>query len=72
MIMPQKKPPGKDLTEEDKTANKAVSQIRVRVENPLSYLKHFNILGQKYRGRVTNQDNLDLSMILIYLFLRLI
>ena len=62
MILPQKKPPGKELTEAEKTNNKAISSIRVRVEHPFSYLKHFNILSQKFRGRVTNQQNLDLPI----------
>jgi len=62
IILPQKKPPGKELTESEKANNKAISQIRVRVEHPISYLKHFNILSQKFRGRVTNQQNLDLPI----------
>jgi len=47
MILPQKKPPGKDLTDSQKVNNKAISSIRVRVEHPFSYLKHFNILRDK-------------------------
>lgn len=62
MIIPKKKPPGKELTESEKLNNKAISQIRVRVEHPISYLKHFNILSQRFRGRVTNQQNLDLPI----------
>lgn len=62
MLLPQKKPPGRELTDGQKFNNKAISQIRVRVEHPLSYLKHFNILSQKFRGRVTNQQNLDLPI----------
>lgn len=62
MLIPKKKPPGKELTERDKLNNKAISSIRVRVEHPLSYLKHFSILGQKFRGRVKNQVNLDLPI----------
>lgn len=62
IILPQKKPPGKELTESEKQSNKVISQIRVRVEHPISYLKHFNILSQKFRGRVTNQQNLDLPI----------
>ena len=61
MILPQKKPPGRDLTEAEKANNKAISSIRVRVEHPFSYLKHFNILSQKFRGRL-NQQNLDLPI----------
>jgi len=62
MIIPKKKPPGKELTEAEKANNQAISSIRVRVEHPISYLKHFNILGQRFRGRVTNQQNLDLPI----------
>jgi hypothetical protein len=62
MIIPKKKPPGGELTEAEKANNKAISQIRVRVEHPISYLKHFNILSQRFRGRVTNQQNLDLPI----------
>ena len=62
MLLPQKKPPGEDLTDTQKQNNKAISSIRVKVEHPLSYLKHFGILYQKFRGRIQNQENLDLPM----------
>lgn len=72
MILPQKKLPGKDLTDSQKLNNKAISTIRVRVEHPFSYLKHFNILSVKFRGRL-NQQNLDLpfkTIACIYNFTR--
>lgn len=56
LITPVKKPPGKELSEMDKHNNKSISQIRVRVEHPLAYLKHFNILSQKYRNRISTVD----------------
>lgn len=62
MVLPQKKPPGKELTESEKANNKAISSIRVRVEHPFSYIKHFNILSGRFRGRVDNQQNLDLPI----------
>lgn len=62
MVVPKKKPPGGELTEAEKANNKAISQIRVRVEHPISYLKHFNILSQRFRGRVSNQQNLNLPI----------
>jgi len=73
MLLPQKKPPGRDLTDSQKQNNRAISGIRVKVEHPFSYLKHFNILSQKYRGRITNQQNLDLpfkTIACIYNFTR--
>lgn len=72
MILPQKKPPNKELADNQKANNKAISGIRVRVEHPFSYLKHFNILSQKYRGRL-NQQNLNLpfkTIVCIYNFTR--
>lgn len=62
MIIPKKKPPGRELTQEEKATNKAISSIRVRVEHPISYLKHFNILSQRFRGRVQNRENIDLPI----------
>ena len=50
MIIPQKKPKGKDLTPQQKANNKAISQIRVRGEHPFSYMKHFNILSHRFRN----------------------
>lgn len=73
MVLPQKKPPGNDLTDTEELNNKAIPSIRVRVEHPFSYLKHFNILRDKFRGRVTNQQNLDLpfkTIAAIYNFTR--
>ncbi|MBI4100699.1 transposase [Candidatus Microgenomates bacterium] len=62
MVIPKKKPPGGELSQEEKAANRTISSIRVRVEHSLSYLKHFGILNQKFRGRITNQQNLDLPI----------
>ena len=73
MILPQKKPPNKELTDGQKVNNKAISSIRVRVEHPFSYLKHFNILRDRFRGRLTNQQNVDLpfkTIACIYNFTR--
>ncbi len=73
MVLPQKKPPGRELTKAEKANNKAISSIRVRVEHPFSYLKHFNILRDSFRGRLTNQQNLDLpfkTIACIYNFTR--
>jgi len=62
VVIPKRKPPGQELTEAEKANNQAISRVRVRVEHPISYLKHFNILSQKYRGRVENTDQLDLPI----------
>lgn len=73
MILPQKKPPLKELTELQKLNNRSISSIRVRVEHPFSYLKHFGILAQKYRGKRQNLKDLDLpfrTIACIYNFTR--
>lgn len=56
ILTPVKKPPNGELGEMDKNNNKAISQIRVRVEHPFSYLKHFNILSQKFRSKISRAD----------------
>lgn len=58
--IPAKKPPRSKnnpnprLTAEQRSENKAISQIRIRVEHSLSGLKRFNILCQDFRGHVPN------------------
>jgi hypothetical protein len=52
MVVPIKKPPGTKLTAEQKATNKKLSQIRVRVEHPIAYLKHFNILRHQFRNQL--------------------
>ncbi|KAF5437794.1 DDE superfamily endonuclease, partial [Candidatus Methanophagaceae archaeon] len=36
VMMPNKKPRGKELTDEDKVRNKAISGVRVRVEHAIA------------------------------------
>ena len=52
LVTPKKKPPGGKLTDEEKKINKAISSIRTRVEHPISYLKHFNILAHPFRSQI--------------------
>ncbi len=56
LITPQKKPPDQELGGMAKNNNRSISQIRVRVEHPFSYLKHFNILSQKFRSKIHRAD----------------
>jgi hypothetical protein len=50
-ITPQKKPPRKRLSTVDKQANRALAKLRVKVEHGIRRLKHFRILGGRYRNR---------------------
>lgn len=45
------------LTDAQKTANKAVSQIRIFVENAISGLKRYNILVQRFRNHKENFED---------------
>jgi hypothetical protein len=57
-LIPQKKPKGKELSAEDKTNNKTVSSIRVKVEHVNAFMKHFNILRHDFRNRLSDRHNL--------------
>lgn len=70
MVIPKRKPKGKELSKEEKLNNKAISSIRVRVEHPISYLKHFNILNHKFRSRVEKADLPFQTIAAIYNFTR--
>lgn len=59
-VHPQKKPKGKELSPEEKTNNKTLSSIRVKVEHVIAYMKHFNILRHDFRNKLTNNlDNIN-------------
>lgn len=45
-----KRRPGRRLTAEQKTANRAISTVRVTVERVIAHLKHWKVLGHPYRG----------------------
>jgi len=70
MIIPKKKPPGRELTDEEKNNNKLISSIRTRVEHPLSYLKHFNILAHRFRSRVIHAHKPFVTLACLYNFTR--
>jgi hypothetical protein len=50
-ITPQKKPPRQRLDVVDKQANRALAQLRVKVEHGIRRLKRFRILAERYRNR---------------------
>lgn len=51
MILPHKKPKGKELTKEQKKFNKQHSRERVSVEHAIGKNKKFRILADTYRGK---------------------
>jgi hypothetical protein len=70
LTLPEKKPPNQELGDINKQNNTAISKVRVRVEHPLSYLKHFNILAQTFRGRIQRADLPIKTIASIYNFTR--
>lgn len=66
----KKKPKEKELSETDKATNKALSSLRVRVEHPFSYLKHFAILTNRFRGHITKTHQPFVNVACVYNFTR--
>lgn len=56
LVTPYKKPPKKELSDLQKQTNRQISSIRVRVEHPFAWMKHFHILKHQFRGRVKQAD----------------
>lgn len=70
ILTPKKKPPGEKLSPGDKFNNRALSRIRTRVEHPISYLKHFNILSHRFRSRITYAHQPMITISALYNFSR--
>ena len=51
VMMPKKKPRGKELTGEEKAQNKVISSIRVRVEHAIGGIKRMRITTDKFRNK---------------------
>ena len=66
--IPHKKPrksknnPEPQLTEQQKAVNKALSQVRILVENAIAGLKRYNILTHPFRNRSEGFDDLVVSV----------
>jgi hypothetical protein len=52
-----KKNPKTELSTEQKAKNRALSRVRIFVENAISGIKRFNILVHAFRNRKTNLDD---------------
>ena len=62
LVLPRKKPKGKELSETDKSQNQAFSAIRVRVEHALSGVKRSHAVADTYRNIKTGTDDLLMSV----------
>ena len=54
VLQPKKKPRNGELTEAEKTVNRAISSLRVEVEHQIGGVKRAQILVQKFRNRTEN------------------
>jgi DDE superfamily endonuclease len=68
--IPKKKPRGGELTIEEKEMNKQISKIRIYVEHPNAYRKHFSILSNRYRSRLERAELPLKTIAAIYNFTR--
>lgn len=69
-ITPLKKPPQRKFTTTQKLTNQTISSVRVKVEHVFSYLKHFGILSQTFRGQVKNAHQPFVNLACVYNFTR--
>ncbi len=51
VMMPKKKPKGKELTSDERKQNKIISSIRVLVEHAIGGIKRFKIITDKCRNK---------------------
>jgi hypothetical protein len=62
VMMPKKKPKGKELTDDAKAWNRVVSGFRVLVEHAIGGVKRFGITADKFRNR---KDGFDDKVMLV-------
>lgn len=70
IVTPYKKPRRGELSDFQKQTNKQISSIRVRVEHPFAYLKHFNILSHTFRSRIPKSHSPFVNLACVYNFTR--
>lgn len=70
IVLPFKKPKHKELTPAQKETNRVIASIRVRVEHVIGALKHFDILAERYRNRLTTADLPFRNIAALYNFTR--
>ena len=51
IVMPKKKPKGKELSDYDKEQNRIISGIRVSVEHAIAGVKRLRIVTDKFRNK---------------------
>ncbi len=62
VVMPNKKPKGKNLTDKQKLRNKQISRIRVRIENAFAGVKRLRITSFTTRAKRNEVIDLRFSL----------
>ena len=62
VIIPKKKPRGKELTDGEKEANKNISKRRIVNEHALAHIKKYNSVSHVYRNK--GNDKADKFMLI--------
>ena len=57
IMMPKKKPKGKELTDQEKQNNKTISGLRIIVENAINGPKRFRAVSDIFRNRIAGMDD---------------
>ncbi|ODS38427.1 hypothetical protein BEH94_01905, partial [Candidatus Altiarchaeales archaeon WOR_SM1_SCG] len=57
VMMPKKKPKGKELTDDEKGMNKLISGVRVVVEHAIGGVKRFRIVSDIFRNKIKGFDD---------------
>jgi DDE superfamily endonuclease/Helix-turn-helix of DDE superfamily endonuclease len=61
-LQPKKKPKGRDLSEEEKAANRLISKDRIGIEHSLAGIKVFRIVHDVYRNMRQDFDDLVMEI----------
>lgn len=62
IIIPKKKPPKKELSEEDKEHNRLISSVRIVVEHVISGIKRCRIVKDVYRNTKLHFDDVVMAL----------
>lgn len=63
-----KKPPGRDLTENEKETNSTLSAIRAAVEQVIAHLKNWKILGARCRAPLSKYPSIVRAVTALHFF----
>jgi hypothetical protein len=63
-----RKPPGAELSDDRKDANKVLNQFRARMEHIIAHLKNWKILSHRYRGPLDKLGEVIRAIVALHFF----